>query len=273
MSANHERDVIERHYGGADLAERLLGVMRAHGVDPGRDGVEAAPPLDHLHSRGRPATEELVTVAEPRPGERVLDAGSGLGGPARLLAARFGCRVLGVDLTRTLCRAARALSAAFGLGDRTAFVQGNVTRLPVGDAAFPLVWTQHAQMNVRDKEAFYAELARALAPGGRLVFHDIFAGRGGAPTYPLPWAEKAEESWLAPPEHAADILAGLGLRRTRWWDLTAESARWAREFLARSEGGPASLLMGETAPSKFGGLAEGLENDRLRVVVARWERD
>lgn len=270
---SQERAAVEAHYQGSGIGERILEAMRAAGVDPHRDGVESAPPLDHLHVRGRDSTEEILELAAPKADERVLDAGSGLGGPARLVAARAGCRVLGVDLTGAYCRAARTLSTAFGLGSRTVFVQGSATRAPVRDGAFSLVWTQHAQMNIGDKEAFYGELVRALAPGGRLVFHDIFAGPAGAPAYPVPWAQDAGASSLAPPEAVAAILEGLGLRRAGWWDRTAESAAWAREAAdeAAGEGAP-RLLLGDTALAKLTNLRDGLENDRLRVIVARWER-
>lgn len=269
---DNDRQAVERHYAGANLAENILAAIHAAGVQPGRDDVDAAPPVDHLHIRGRAASEELVALAAARADEDALDVGSGLGGPSRLLATRSGCRVLGVDLTHEYCRAARLLSQAFGLEDVARFVQGSATRLPVPGGAFGLVWTQHAQMNVRDKRAFYAELVRALAPGGRLVFHDIFAGPEGDPSYPLPWAETPATSMLAPADQVAGILEGLGLRRVDWWDRTEESAAWARQV---TESGPApgpSLIMGASAPTKLTSLLHGLEGGRLQVIVARWQK-
>jgi len=50
------------------------------------------------------------------------------------------------------------------------------------------------QMNIADKRAFYGQIARVLGPRGRLLFHDVFQGPGGALHYPVPWAEDASIS-------------------------------------------------------------------------------
>src|SRR4051812_37706215 len=55
--------------------------------------------FDHFHTAGALATDRMATLLAPARTDTVLDAGSGLGGPARSLADRFGCHVIGVDLT------------------------------------------------------------------------------------------------------------------------------------------------------------------------------
>src|SRR5689334_16529165 len=80
---------VERHYGSSGIAERVLAAFReANGADAPvtPDGMA---PFDHFHGRGIIATRELAAQLALRPGERVLDIGSGIGGPARWFAANF----------------------------------------------------------------------------------------------------------------------------------------------------------------------------------------
>ena len=130
------------------------------------------------------ATEELATWAAVRPKHRLLDVGSGLGGTARYLTVSCGCDVVGVDLTEAYCRVAEELSRRVGLEEATRFQQGSALALPFDDAQFDIVWTEHVQMNVEDKSGFYGELARVVKSGGRLAFHDIFAGTGAPCIFP-----------------------------------------------------------------------------------------
>jgi cyclopropane fatty-acyl-phospholipid synthase-like methyltransferase len=64
------------------------------------------------------ATEELAALLQPKASDHLLDIGCGIGGPARWIAAKYGCRVTGVDLTAEFCEAARELNSLTGLTDR-----------------------------------------------------------------------------------------------------------------------------------------------------------
>ena len=73
--------------------------------------------LEDFHSLGRLATVALIDLADVSPSDRVLDAGAGIGGTARLIAADRGARVTAVDLTPEYCEVAKWLNDAVGLGD------------------------------------------------------------------------------------------------------------------------------------------------------------
>ncbi len=73
--------------------------------------------LEDFHSLGRLATAALIDLAQIGASDRVLDAGTGIGGTARLIAAERGARVTAVDLTSEYCEVARWLNDAVGLGD------------------------------------------------------------------------------------------------------------------------------------------------------------
>jgi ubiquinone/menaquinone biosynthesis C-methylase UbiE len=267
---------VEQHYSRSDLVVTILEALRAMGKDPSQLSPADLAPVDAFHIRGREATVELAARAALAPGLRILDVGCGLGGSARYLAAQHRCRVTGIDLTKAYVEAAAELAALVGLAGMVEFRECSALELPFEDGSFDIVWTEHVQMNVADKRAFYRELARVLAPGGRLVFHDVFKGTAGEPYYPVPWAEEASISFLASAKEVRDILEGLGLRIEDWEDTSAKSLRW---FLAVTEkakhAGAAPLgmhlVMGSTTKTKFASLLRNLQEQRVEVAqgVAR----
>ena len=124
-------------------------------------------------SRARALAEAAAITST----DEVLDVGCGIGGPARFLATKFGCKVTGIDLTPEFIDVARDLNARVGLGDTIDLRVADALDLPFPDASFDVVWTQHVSMNIADKPGLYAELGRVLRPGGRLAFFDVVAGR------------------------------------------------------------------------------------------------
>jgi ubiquinone/menaquinone biosynthesis C-methylase UbiE len=264
---------VEAHYAVAGLGDAILRAL----ADDGKDLDALTPadlaPVDEFHLRGREATLELAGLARLEPSLFVLDVGSGLGGSARHLAATYGCHVTGVDATKDYCDAATMLSRRVGLGDRTRFRHGSALALPFGDRTFDVAWTEHVQMNIADKRTFYTEIARVLRPGGRLVFHDVFQGPGGAPHYPVPWAGAAELSHLARPNAVAAILGALGFVREEWRDVTDNARRWIAQRAAKGAARPRTgfgLLMGEQLDARLGNVCRNLDEDRIAVVQAAW---
>src|SRR3954462_15781479 len=100
-------DPVAHHYGSGGIADRILAALREANGPEAPVTPEALAPIDHFHGRGVLATGELVALLKPQPGEHLLDIGSGIGGPARWIAAKSGVRVTGVDLTPEFCAAAR----------------------------------------------------------------------------------------------------------------------------------------------------------------------
>ena len=117
-----ESDPVRDHYASSDIAARVLATLRAMEGEDAPVTPDTLAPLDHFHRRGLVATRDLAALLGPRPGERLLDIGCGIGGPARWIAAHFGCYVTGIDLTSEFCRAAEELNAATGMADRVRVV-------------------------------------------------------------------------------------------------------------------------------------------------------
>lgn len=269
-------DEITGHYARGDLGARILAALAGAGKDVDRLTPEDLAPIDEFHVRGRKATLELARAVGLHAGMRVLDVGSGLGGPSRCIAREFGCRVTGVDLTDEYCRVATMLAERTGLGHLVTYRQGDALALPVPDAEFDVVWTQHAAMNIPDKPGLYRELNRVLRPGGALALYDVLAGPTGPPLFPVPWARSPETSFLVTPDELRLVLEGAGLAVERWEDRTAAATDWFAGLARKvQETGPPRLglhlVLGPDLAVMTRNLRRNLEEGRIVVaeVIAR----
>jgi SAM-dependent methyltransferase len=244
---------VARHYGSTGIAERVLAALRAANGADAPVTPENLAPFDHFHGRGVIATQEIAAQLALQPGERVLDIGSGIGGPARWFAAKFGVHVTGIDLTPEFCAAAVALNAITGLGDRVRIVPGSALALPVPDGAFDAAYSQNVIMNIADKKQFYREAFRALRPGGRLALSNLCAGAAGEPYFPVPWATTRDTSFLASPEEMRADLVAAGFEIAEFRDITQamrEAQRRTRERIDKGDMPKIAvdIIMGERAP-------------------------
>lgn len=190
-------------------------------------------PADEFHIRGRAATLEIAEALKVDSSSRVLDIGSGLGGPARTIAEVTGAHVTGVDLTPAFCAAAAELSQWTSLSDRTTFVVGDATALDFPDDHFDAALTVHVAMNIADKAAMYREARRVLKPGGRFVVYDVLRGPGGDVQYPVPWARDASTSFLASMVEMPRLLASAGFTVVDQTDSSTESLAWFEAKVSR----------------------------------------
>lgn len=217
---------------------------------------------------GRIATHQLVGLLDLSRDDKVLDAGSGVGGTARFVADGRGSRVTAVDLTDEYCETARWLNRLVGLDDRISVRQADVTALPFAANTFDVVFSQHVQMNVSDKPRLYAEARRVLVNDGRLALWDIVSGDGRELGYPLPWADHPAHSHLASADQLRAAIEDAGFAIDHWADLTEDAAALMQALLALP---PNPLGLHAFVPdfeTKAKNLVAALADGRLRTIQA-----
>ena len=260
---------ISGHYTHGDLLARLRAALLEDGVGLEHASIETLAPFDQFHGRGLEATEELAAALAVSAGDHLLDVGSGIGGPARYFADRFGCRVTGLDLTAEFCAIARHLTQALGLDDRVVFEHGDATAMPFADAGFDGAYAMNVSMNIANKARFYAEIHRVLRPGGWLVLSEIAQGPAGRPDYPTPWARTAATSFLATPSEIREGLEACGFEILKSRDTVKEVLAFgarSRAMVERGEKPPhraVQLIHGDLAAEVIANATRGIADARL----------
>ncbi len=259
---------VQAQYGTGGTRTSIEEALRAAGKD-----LTALQPSDFatfedFHSLGRLGTISLLQAAAVTAADRVLDAGSGIGGTARLLAAEHGCHVTAVDLTPDYCDTARWLNALVALSDRIDVVEGDISALPMPDASVDLVVTQHVQMNIPDKGLLYRELRRVLRPGGRLALWDVTAGPHQPIHFPVPWADTPERSHLITPDQLREALQHAQFRVDTFNDLT-DFAAAAMTPVFDAPPDPLGLqVLVPDIQTKGRTILANAREDRLRLIQA-----
>jgi ubiquinone/menaquinone biosynthesis C-methylase UbiE len=261
-------DITIAQYSTGNLREQIGTALRAAGKDPASITPADLAILEDFHSLGRLATVALIDLAQISKSDRVLDAGTGIGGTARLIAAEHGCRVTAVDLTPEYCEIAKWLNDAVGLGNMIEVRVADVTELPFDTASFDVVISQHVQMNIADKQRLYAEAHRVLAPGGRLALWDVTAGLGGPVYAPVPWASSPEQSHLVTPERLADVLCEAGFTIAHWNDLTESAGDFMVDYFAGEQPLLGLHVFVPDFQAKVTNLVRSLAEGRARLIQA-----
>lgn len=262
---------VEEHYTQRDLTAAILEALAAAGKDVDNLTLEDLAPVDEFHVRGQEATAELARSARLDETMHVLDVGSGVGGPSRYLAAEFGCRVTGLDLTEEYCRTAQLLADRIGLGDRIVYRQGNALNMPFDDESFEVAWTQHTAMNIKDKLRLYSEMWRVVKPSGLIAIYDILAGAGGPVHFPVPWAREPSISFLAVPDELRGLLKKAGFAIVSWRDTTDLGREWFRAMRRRAQKEGTStlgfhVLLGPDFQTMAQNMVRNLEENRIRLI-------
>ncbi len=237
------------------MLQRVVDALAAAGKNLDRLDVDELAATDQFHSGGRAVTIRLAEraglerLASGGGSPSVLDVGGGLGGPARTLAAHFGCAVTALDLTPSYVDVARFLTEKVGLLDRVQHLVGNALDLPFKDEVFDVVWTQNSGMNIADKLTLISGFHRVLRPGGTFAFQEPMAGANVPMHFPVMWADDASTSFLRTPTEMLGLITQSGFRRVSWDDATE------------------STIAPDTPPPPYAAQRLIMGDERLALVV------
>jgi len=265
-------DGVRNHYRATGLTERLKTALSAFGSEEQRLTPQQLAGLDQFHTRGLAATVELAKLAGITAGTSVLDVGSGVGGPARFLAATYGCKVMGVDLSEPFVDAARYLTERTGQSGQVSFETASALELPFDDGHFDVVLLQHVAMNISDRARFYREIRRVLKLSGSFAIFDVVLNSGD-PHYPVPWARTPATSFLLTAAATREVIEPAGFRTLAWQDDTEAAKAWFAQM--RESGPPPSPNLGVVMGPDFAQLAANLGRNlmegRLGILTAVFE--
>ena len=127
---------------------------------------------DYLSIGGTASTEELAALAGVTQHSRILEIGSGVGGPALHLAATFDCHVVGLDLVKTNVEEANRRAKERKLNHLTSFQQGDALSMTFPSGSFDIVWGQDAWCHIPDKAKLIEKIGNVLTSGGLVAFTD-----------------------------------------------------------------------------------------------------
>ena len=176
---------------GEKTPAELAAEQAAYWNGPGGKGWLAS--IDRIEQGIGDFGKAALVAASPRPGEKAIDVGCGLGGTTRALAEAVGLggHVLGVDISEELVSAARSHRVP-----NATFVVGNAATHPFEPASYDLVFSRFGVMFFGDPVAAFRNFQQALKPDGRLVF--------------VCWRKPDENPWgVAPVRAAAPFLPPL----------------------------------------------------------------
>jgi cyclopropane fatty-acyl-phospholipid synthase-like methyltransferase len=198
-------------------------------------------------------------------GRRVLDIGSGLGGPACILAQKCGAHVVGIDLEPPLVERAVRRAATLGVSDRVDFSVVAAGDLPFGAESFDLVMSSGGVTQTADKPRLFRDCRRVLCPGGHLSLYDWMKREGDYSQDMLHWFDTEGLTYAMETAERQDaMLREAGFEEVRVTDRSEVYRGRVREEYEwlRADGlPPLTEILGETRATA------AIENWRATVVV------
>ena len=262
---------VARHYHSGHLLKRISDGCAALDLTP-PISHDALAPVDEFHIGGRRATEPFVKSLQLSKGGRVLDLGSGLGGPARYVAATTGAHVTGIDLTPEFVETGRALTEWTGLSDRIEHVEGSALDLRLEPDSMYSAYMIHVGMIICVMPGIALEAARVLKPGGIFAIYDVMQVGPGKMDYPAPWASSEEQSALAPPATYEAAFKSVGFEVGDRIDRTAFAKQFFADLAAaqaNADGPPPlglHLIMGDDTALKVRHMVQNIESGLIAPI-------
>jgi tocopherol O-methyltransferase len=168
----------------------------------------------------------LAEKVDAGPGQRILDAGCGIGGSAIWLATNYGAHVIGISLSKNELSIAHATAGRRGVGSLAQFYVMDYLQTGFPDSSFDIVWAIESMCHTEHKEDFAKEAHRLLKAKGKLIVADGFLKRPGNDAREQTILKHFVDGF-ALPNLALDYsfeksLKNVGFKNIQRWDKTSE---------------------------------------------------
>jgi SAM-dependent methyltransferase len=219
--------------------------------------------LTVIHPGGFQATQKLAESCHLGERMRVVDIACGKGTSAVYLAERYGCEVVGIDISQDLVTQATALAKRKGLGDKVDFRVGDALQLPFPDNEFDAAISQAMLVLVADKRTAIQEALRVTKPGGYLGWLE------------LSWKKEPTADFLAA---VSDVLCARCMRNVHtfqgWTDLLTDTGIKQLEMQSFDLGntGMAGMLADEGLINTSKVMFKYVTNTRIRKRMSTMNR-
>lgn len=217
-------------------------------------------PGESIFQASKRTIQTMVSCLPPiMPTTRVLDLGSGYGGAARYLAARFNCFVDCLNLSDTENARNIAKNKAVRLQDQINVRGGNFENLPYEGNMFDVVWSEDAFLHSRKKEKIFEEAHRVLKRGGQLIFTDPMQTDDCPPEVLQPILDRIYLKELGSVKQYRDIAAKTGFTEQRIEEMPEQLSRHYTTVLKELKQQEARLA-GVVSDEYIKRMKEGLEH-------------
>lgn len=159
--------------------ERVNRELQELGYKPGDPlSVDVVSKVDQMHYYGTGAIDEAVGILGISSSHKILDVGSGFGGPARYLAHTTNCSVTALELQEDIHREGENLTKRCNLQDRLTHVAGDFLKLDLGAGSFDFIVSWLVFLHISDKKSLFEHCFHSLKPGGKMFIEDFFQKPG-----------------------------------------------------------------------------------------------
>ncbi|UCE56889.1 MAG: methyltransferase domain-containing protein [Desulfobacterales bacterium] len=174
MIQDDQRQKVTQFYDTHPINEKqIIQKLQLQGISIETLTEDILKDYDQDHYGGVEANDILAQKAGIKSTSYVLDVGSGMGGPTRYLAARYGCRVMGLDVTESRYRSALRLAKMVKLNHLVDFHLGNALDMSFADDTFDVVIGQETWAHIPEKARLIAECTRVVKIDGIIAFTDV----------------------------------------------------------------------------------------------------
>ena len=230
MSDPHKTGVIGFYDTHPINEDEILAKLAARGDDLDTLTEDTLKDFDQDHYGGIDVVDTLAARAGITTAHHVLDVCSGMGGPARWIAHRIGCRVTGLDFTLSRIESARQLTARVKLAHLVDFAHGDATAMPFAANSYDVVMSQEAWLHIPDKAAVIAESVRVAKPGGVIAFTDAVLRARLSTEEESRLGTEMHAPGVATTEQYLSLLRAQGCAITSCEDLSTE---WSEVLVKR----------------------------------------